>query len=285
MNQNSEISALMLLIDDPDEVVYTTVSNKIISMGKDIIPNLEHLWETVKNIETLERIEYLIHRVHFQDIFNSIQDWKENKGDLAEGALIISRYFYPDFDVQASMKEIEKLRRNVWLELNTYLTPIEKATVFNGIFYNYYKQTGIEISYDNHDSFLLHKALESKKGNAFSNGLIYLILASLLDLPVKAINIPRQFILGWFDVYRTIKSEHERIVFYIDPLSGQLYSHKDIINYFNKLSVVPDDLFFKPMENTEILRTIMVELSKCFEFEEKSYKKDDLLIFSELLLS
>lgn len=285
MNKSSEISALMLLIDDPDEVVYATVSNKIISMGKEIIPNLEHLWETVGNIETLERIEYLIHRVHFQDIFNSIDEWKKNDGDLAEGAFIISRYFYPEFDVQASLKEIEKLRRNIWLELNTYLTPIEKATVFNGIFYNYYKQTGVEISYDDHNTFLLNKALEGKKGNAFSNGMIYLIMASLLDIPVKAINIPRQFILAWFDSYKTIKADHERIVFYIDPLSGQLYSHKDILNYFNKLSVVADGAFFKPMDNKDVLRIVLEELSKCFDLDDKSYKKDDLLIFAAILMS
>ena len=283
MYRNSEISALMLLIDDPDEVVYTNVSNKIISMGKEIIPNLEHLWETLTNVETLERVEYLIHRVHFQDIFNSFEEWKNNDGSLAEGAFIISRYFYPDFDVKASHREIEKLRRNIWLELNTYLTPIEKATVFNGIFYNYYKQSGIEISYENTDPFLLHKALESKKGNAYSNGLIYLILSSLLDLPVRAINIPRQFILGWFDRFKAISEEHERIAFYLDPLSGQLYSHKDILNYFKKLSVIPDDEFFKPMENKEVLKVILDELSKCFKTDDKSYKKDDIMIFSALL--
>ena len=70
----------------------------------------------------------------------------------------------------------------------------------NSIFYNYYKQTGVEISYDNPDAFLINKTLEAKKGNAISNGILYLILCEQLDLPVKAINIPRQFILGYFDL-------------------------------------------------------------------------------------
>ena len=45
MEENREITALLHLIDDPDEDVYSTVSDKIISFGKEIIPNLENLWE------------------------------------------------------------------------------------------------------------------------------------------------------------------------------------------------------------------------------------------------
>ena len=43
MEETREISALMNLIDDPDKEVFETVSNRIVSYGKIIIPNLEHL--------------------------------------------------------------------------------------------------------------------------------------------------------------------------------------------------------------------------------------------------
>ena len=46
MEQTREISALFHLMDDPDEEVFTTVSDRILTFGKNIIPNLEHLWET-----------------------------------------------------------------------------------------------------------------------------------------------------------------------------------------------------------------------------------------------
>ena len=44
MENNKEISALFILIDDPDEEVFDAVSQKIVDYGKPIIPNLEHLW-------------------------------------------------------------------------------------------------------------------------------------------------------------------------------------------------------------------------------------------------
>ncbi len=50
MQESKEIKALLHLIDDPVEEVFTTVSDRIISYGRGIIPNLEYLWEnTVQN--------------------------------------------------------------------------------------------------------------------------------------------------------------------------------------------------------------------------------------------
>jgi hypothetical protein len=126
LEENKEITALLHLIDDPDEEVYGTVSDKIISFGKDIIPNLESLWENTSNEEIQERIELLIHRLHFRDLTNDFTEWAATDPDLLEGALLVARYHYPDLDTTTVYQEIEKLRRNTWLELNNYLTPIEQ---------------------------------------------------------------------------------------------------------------------------------------------------------------
>ena len=72
MEPNREISALFHLIDDPDTEVFTTVSERIISFGKEIIPNLEDLWENTPQEDIQERIEMLIHRLHFQDLTGRI---------------------------------------------------------------------------------------------------------------------------------------------------------------------------------------------------------------------
>ena len=64
MQENKEIKALLKLIDDPDEVVYETVSSKIISFGKEIIPNLENYWNTIANVELQEKVELLISKIH-----------------------------------------------------------------------------------------------------------------------------------------------------------------------------------------------------------------------------
>ena len=287
MQENKEIQALLKLIDDPDEIVYETVSNKIISFGKDIIPNLENYSETFVNAELQNRIESLIKRLHFEDIKEDFLKWSSGTSDLLAGCLLLSKYVYPNMDATVIFKEIEKLRRNIWLEMNSYLTPMEQINVIGSIVYNYYKQKGIEINYENADGFLLNKTLELRKGNAFGNGTLLLILCGLLDVPVYAINIPKQFILGYFDQHYDVLNPKghasEKIKFYIDPVNGQMYSHKDVENYFKKMSLPPTSSFFKPFDNKSIMVLMLSELKKCFENEAQYLKINEINSLIEML--
>ena len=287
MKENKEISALLHLIDDPDEDVYNTVSEKIVSFGKDIIPNLESLWENTSNEDIQERIELLIHRLHFRDLTNDFSAWAAKDADLLEGALLVARYHYPDMDTIYIHQELEKLRRNTWLELNNYLTPIEQINIITSILYNYYKQKGVEFAYNNPDDYLINKTLESKKGNAISNGIIYIVLCELLDIPVKAINIPRQFIMAYVDqqhdLLNPVGHSSEKIKFYIDPLNGQMYSHKDVEAYFKRISVPPVASYFRQLSNKRIIQYLLEELSKCFDNDRNRYKMDELILLSNLL--
>jgi len=287
LQENKEIKALLHLIDDPDEDVYTTVSEKILSFGKEIIPNLEHLWENIHDEEAQERIEMLIHRVHYRELTADFVQWKNNPVDLMTGALTVARYTYPDLQPQQIWQEIEKLRRNIWLELNSYLTPIETINVVNSILFNYYKQKGAEISYEHPDQFLLNKSLETKKGNAIGNGIVYLILCELLDIPVRAVNIPRQFLLGYFDdqyeLLNPAGHPSEKIKFYVDALTGQMYSHKDIEAYFKRLSVPPVPTYFRPLNNKKVIQFLLKELCKCYDNESDLYKMDELTLLANIL--
>ena len=287
MTENKEITALFHLIDDPDEEVYHTISDKIISFGKDIIPNLESLWENTTREDIQERIELLIHRLHLRDLTAGLLNWAQHEGDLLEGALLVARYHYPEMNTTVVYQEMERLRRNTWLELNNYLTPLEQINVVTSILYNYYKQKGIEFAYANPDDYLVNKGLEAKKGNALCNGIIYIALCELLDIPVKAINIPRQFIMGYFDSTHGFLNPAghagEKINFFIDPLNGQMYSHKDVEAYFKRISVPPVASYYRPMNNKRIIQYLLEELSKCFDDEANRYKMNELIVLAGLL--
>ena len=133
MEQNKEISALFVLIDDPDEEVFGAVSNRIVDFGKGIIPNLENLWENTINEEIQERIELLIHRLHYRDLTEEFQHWNKNQHqDLwcAWGS--------QDSSSGTDYKGIpgfEKLRRNIWLELNSYWLHLSRKCL-TSILYN-----------------------------------------------------------------------------------------------------------------------------------------------------
>ena len=288
MQETKEISALFNLIDDPDNEVFSTVSNRIVDYGRGIIPNLENLWENTLSEEVQGRIEMLIHKLHYIDLTRDFTDWKSNPyHDLLFGSLLVAKFQYPDLATAPVLQELERIRRNVWLELNSFLTSLEQANVISSIVYNYYNLKGVEMGYKNPDDFFIHKVIESKKGNALSNGVLYLLLCELLEINVKAINVPKQFILAYFhndyDQSDANLNPQQKIHFYIDAISGQIFSHKDIEAYFKRISVPITPFYFKPMTHKRIIQLQLEELSKCFENPKHQYKHDELIGLSNLL--
>jgi regulator of sirC expression with transglutaminase-like and TPR domain len=287
METNNEISALFTLIDDPDEEVFGVVSDKIVGYGKPIIANLEHLWETTPEENIQDRIEVLIHRLHFGDLTQDFREWNDSgHHDLLLGALLVSKFQYPELATAPVLQDVEKLRRNIWLELNNYLTPLEQITIVSSIMYNYFGLKGIETAYDDPNSFLLHKVLESKTGNQVSNGVLYLLLCDLLDIPVKAIQIPKQFILAYIKPAEEEYEDDELLhhaEFFIDPSSGQIFTQKEVENYFKKIAVPPTHSYFKPQSNKQVIQYLLEELGNCFTTDKLFYKQQELDNISSLL--
>lgn len=287
METNREISALFTLIDDPDEEVFGAVSNKIVDYGKNIIPNLEHLWETTPNEETQTRIELLIHRLHYTDLVEDFRQWNlSGHHDLMLGAMLACKFQYPEISTTPVLQEIEKVRRNIWLELNNYLTPFEQINIVTSILYSYYGLKGGETNYKESNEFLLHKTLEAKRGNQISNGILYLILCELLDIPVKAIQIPKQFIVAYFKPGYSdedLPNPIQKIEFFIDPTSGQVFTHNDVENYFKRIAVAPTGVYFKPQKNRQVIRQLLEEFSKCFDSDKDRYKQAELLALAKML--
>lgn len=280
METNNEISALLTLLDDPDEEVFGAVSQKIIGYGKPIIPNLEHLWETNPDEHTQERIEVLIHRLHYRDLAEEFRVWGlSGHHDLMMGAILACRFQYPDISPASILQEVEKIRRNIWLELNNYLTPLEQINIVTSILYSYYGLKGNEINYQEPGEFMLHKIIEAKRGNQLGNGVLYLVLCELLDIPVKAIHIPRQSVIAYFKPgysEENLADPFKKIEFFIDPSSGQAFTHKDVESYFKRISVPLTASFFRPQSNKKVIRTLLEELAKCFDDDKNRYKKEEL---------
>jgi regulator of sirC expression with transglutaminase-like and TPR domain len=289
MQENQEIKALFHLIDDPDEEIFGSVSDRIVSYGRGIIPNLENLWENTISEGVQERIELLIHKLHFTDLTEDFLRWKNSSyQDLLTASLLVAKFQYPELVTANVLQEVEKLRRNVWLELNNYLTPLEQINVLTSILYNYYGLKGTEVGYQHTDEFLINKLIETKRGNAIANGVLYLLLSELLDIPIKAINIPRQFVLAYIkpdygqdDPQR--ENQLHKIDFFIDPISGHVFTHKDVENYFRRVSVPPVPSYFKPISHLRVIQTMLEEFSKCFDNEKDSYKQKELQFLANLL--
>lgn len=279
--QEKEIDALLNLVDDPDAEVYATVADRLMAYGCDIIPRLEYLWENTIDENVQYRIEHLIHRAQFVELQSELANWsKEQNPSLIKGALIVAKYRYPELELAACMKQIEQMRRNIWLELNAYLTPLEQVNVFNSILYNYYKLTGFEIAERDANLFFVNNTLDNKKGNALSIGIIYLTLCELLDVPIFAVNIPRQFVMAFYDTqYHFFSPDSEPVQtlqFYIDPVNGMVYTQNDVEVYLKKINLGHQEQFFQPMSNKEIIVRLLDEMSQTYDYTNEPEKAAEM---------
>lgn len=279
---------MLRLIDDPDTEVFDTVAEKLLNYGAEIIPNLEQLWEVTIDTATQERIEMLIHRVHFQNLQQDFYEWtKAEKPELLRGAILVAKYQFPEMNVPSILTQFDQIRRNIWLELNNYLTPLEQVNILNSILYNYYKLQGHELTERDPKYFYINQVLESKQGNAYSIGVLYLALCELLDIPIFAIDLPRQFVFAYVDTlhhfYSIDEAPVQQMQFYIDPMNGMVYTQKDVDTYLKKINATDRENYFKPIDGKQVIYKMLEEMVLCYRYKQEEEKAVEIQELMKIL--
>ena len=276
----------MQLLDDPDPEVYQSVCNRILSIGNDVIPTLEKVWENSDNSFTQERIETLIHTVQTEAVEKMLEEWtRDEQEDLIKGLYLLSKYHFPALTQEKFTKQIDKIRRNVWLELNPYLTALEQTNVLTGILFHYYQFKSEELDYRRPTNFIPASLIEAKTGNAVSLGILQYVVAQLSEIPLKIIQIPEQIILGYFK-RSTLGNSHfspNEILFYVDGANGQLYSYAEVEKYLKKMNISDTKKCFQPLSNQNIMLLLIQEYAKCYNNPKTAHKYEAILKLAAII--
>lgn len=289
MSSKQDISALIHLIDDPDDGIYEQVKLQILSLVESIIPDLESAWETnLFGVLFQNRIEQLIHEIQFQGLKTQLQQWKDaGAASLLDGVMLICSYQYPDFDQAAVLKSLEQIQQDIWIELNANLTAFEQVKVINHILFEVYGFNGNTQHYHSPQNSFLNIVLETKKGNPLSLSLIYSIIAQNLDIPIYGVNLPRHFVLAYLDrfsLYKTNDIYKSDVLFYINPFSrGTVFSVKEIDHFLEQLKLDPSDAYYRPCTNVDILTRVLNNLINSFGKQGAQEKVSELQALLETL--
>jgi regulator of sirC expression with transglutaminase-like and TPR domain len=288
----SEVQALISLIEDPDETIYSQVKNQLRSYGEMVIPQLEQFWE-YQDFGPLirQRVEELIAVIQYEGIYQRIKEWKNSENSsLLEGALIINRYQYPSFDEDELKRIVSRIRQDIWLELNDHLTAFESVKVFNYMFFQIHGFGGHQDFTDSPRHNFMTDVISTRKGNPVALGLLYTHLAQSLDLPIYAIHLPSQFILCYYDhgqVHRDlgVPIEDAEPLFYINPFTGGTVLHEEEVNEFITQQNLPMNAqFLQPCSNTEIISRMINNLIHVYIGLSKDDKVRELKTLQSLLL-
>jgi len=285
---NTEIKALITLLDDPNDTIYESVEKKLIEIGPIIIPDLKNAWNNSEDELFLERSSLIISRVQFDDTFGKFKNWVDQDDDnLLDAAFLIAKYHSPDLDYNSINQKIEEIKRDAWLQMNDNLTPLEQIRVINHTIYSTHKFSRNNTDFYSPKNSYLNLVLETKKGNPISLAILYLIVTEKLKLPVYGVNLPKNFILAYAEELYNAELEtdlEDKIVsFYINPYNNGAVLTKREIDYFLKQQKIkPQDYFYSPCNNKTIIQRLLLNLIYTYERQKDLEKVEDLKKFAEV---
>ena len=280
MNKN-EIQALISLLEDPDHDIYSQVRSKLVQLGVEVIPDLDNVWEM--NFDSLiqNRAERIIHEIQFNFTQAELKDWITNpEKNLLKAWFLISRYQYPDLDQASITTRIEQIVKEIWIELNENLTPLEKIRLINHILFEVHGYKGNVRNFHAPQNSFISDVLNNKKGNPLSLSLLYLIIAQKCELPIKGVNLPKHFVIAY---------THEELYggdpvkFYINPFSqGTILSRQDLERFVEKEKLELKTKFFCPCGNRAIIRRLLTNLLHTYSIQGNKEKAEEIQKFLQL---
>lgn len=286
MENNKEISALVKLLDDPDQEIYQHVEERLLTYGNEVVNYLEDAWEHSLDTLLQQRIENIVHKIQFTTVKEDLNLWYQSGAfDLLQGALVINRYQYPDLNEEKIILQIEEIKREIWLGLQYEMSSIEKIKLINHVFYRVYGFSGNTKNHHDPQNSYVNQVMESKKGNQISLAILYATLAQKLDIPVYGVNLPQHFILGYIDESRREEQEFG-VLFYINAFNkGAIFGKHDVDNFLRQLNLDPLPGFYAPCSNVEIIRRVIRNLISAYENLGAKDKVEELKELQDILVN
>ena len=285
-----KIKALIALLDDPDAEIISVVSDNLLKQGINAIPELERAWENTFDEVLQNRLGDVIQNIRLGYARTNIGKWiKSGAENVLEGAFYIAQFQFPDISLKDIEREIENIRKDVWLEINNNLTALEKVRIMNYIIFDIYKYSkNIADLYSPQNSFI-NQVINTKKGNPVSLSVIYLSVAHKLDLPIYGVNLPKNFILAYKDDCNHIYSncDTEEILFYINPFdNGAVLGKREIEYFVSHQKLTQEETCYIPCSNAVIIEQLINDLVQAYErhsmFEKSERYKELLKTFNHI---
>ena len=280
MINESEIKALISLLDDTDDTIISQVEKRLFQLGPKAIPSLEKPWDLGDISELRQRrLDEIIKKIQSQSLSSELKHWKAtNQDDLLAGALIINKIKYGEVDRQFIDNIIDKIKLDVWLEMHYDLTSFEKIKILNYVFFDIHKFIGDNDDYHNPDNSYISRVIERKKGNPISIAILYSLVAQRLGLPVFGINLPQHFIVGYLENQNSkepirldetklmVPGPKAKVQFYINPFNkGSIFPIDNLYVFLKQVNIEPRDEYFLPCTNVEILKRMVRNLISSYE--------------------
>jgi regulator of sirC expression with transglutaminase-like and TPR domain len=287
INPSPELTALVNLLDEPDETAFSKVKEKLFYFGKEALPLLVNARDDVFDSQVQERIDQIIHKIHLDDVTAEFTSWlNTGSSELLKGFMLISRTDDPLLDEDPIIQEVEQIRMDAWLEMNDNLTALENVKVLNHIIFHVHYFDGNKTDPMAAENFFLPSLLKSHKGSSLTLGMLYLIIAQKLNIPIVGVNLPQHFILAYLSEENVDQPTVDDIQFYLNPMNrGSVFTRREIELFISQLKIQADISYFAPCSNIDIIYRLIENLIIIYDQQNLTEKIDDLEYLKKLIES
>ncbi len=275
-NEN-ELQALISLIDEPDYASFAKVREQIFNIGPPAVPLLENAWENTFDTGVQQRIEDIIHNIQFNQLHFELVKWAHFKdNDLLEGYLLFTRYQYPGLNVELIKEQVAKLRKDIWIELNENLTPLEKIKVMNHIMFDHYKFRMPDKQEADNKYLFINNLLDTRTGYSISTGILYTLVAQSLGMPLYGLLLPgERYFMAWIE---SSNAGEQRVKFCINPENrGGIFTKEELIVLLKRLKFPTQENYFEPLTAPMIIEKMFEMLSYLYAASGDNSRQDELM--------
>jgi len=278
MTENKTLSALIKLLDEPDEQAFRLVQEQVFAVGPDALAPLEKSLENTFDPLVQERIQYIIRRISQKNLYADFVSWLNlDPRDLLRGFILVTKTQYPSLNEEDIVMQIEQLKMDIWIELHDNLTALENVKVMNHILFDVHKFEGNKNDMAAPQNSYVNTFLESRKGSPLSLGMLFIILGQKLGLPVYGVNLPQHFIVAYLTDTGLDHPTEDDVLFYLNPFNqGAVFTRREIELFIKQMKIKPEKSFFAPCTNADIIRRLINNL--IYSYNQYGYpdKMEDL---------
>ena len=266
---DSQIKALVSLLDDTDDEIFDHVSEQLLQLGGQVIEVLEREWESNLNPLVQVRIENLISQLQEEQRLKGFVDWRDSDDhDLVVGLWLISTIQYPEYELEELRRDIEALFLEVWQKYDINARGRDAIAELNFVLFNHLKFGANTKNFHSPENSMLKSVLNTKKGNPISLAMIYLIIGRKFKIPLSGVNLPNLFVLTYID---------DLDQFYINVFNkGLIFNKKDIESYVDQLNLERKETFFAPCSNMDIIKRFLRNLIVAYDKNGQKDKKEEV---------
>ena len=262
LSTERKIQALLQLLTDPNPQVADTIHRELVNMGDIVLPFLEKVTEHEQELQM--RLAGIREDIRFQTIQQELQQLLSHSGkplNLEAGTFLLARWAYPNLDVRHYSQQLDTLANDVRSRLVPELTQEQK----NQILCQYlFREKGFHGNRDNYydpENSFFNRVLDRRTGIPITLSVLYLFLASRLEIPCVGVGMPGHFVVKLGGTDPTV---------FVDCFNGGVFLQtKDCQQFLTEAGVGFEEAYLRDTPNDLILARMIRNLIGIYEKQDE----------------